>query len=73
MWATLPHTGRERGGAPFAATPSLRPPRILRTISLFYRKEDREKSRLRGRLQLFFYLIPCVGISSCRRGNFICR
>ena len=28
--------------------------RILKTISLFYRKEDPEKSRLRGRLQLFF-------------------
>ena len=65
MWATLPHTGASEG--------ELRSPRILRTISLFYRKEDREKSRLRGRLQLFFYLIPCVGISSCRRGNFICR
>ena len=51
----LPSTPARARGSSVRATPSLHPPRILKTISLFYRKEDPEKSRLRGRLQLFFY------------------
>ena len=50
----LPSTPARARGSSVRATPSLHPPRILKTISLFYRKEDPEKSRLRGRLQLFF-------------------
>ena len=68
----LPSTPARARGSSVRATPSLHPPRILKTISLFYRKEDPEKSRLRGRLQLFFF-IPRVGISNCRCGNSICR
>ena len=51
----LPSTPARARGSSVRATPSLRPPRILKTISLFYRKEDPEKSRLRGRLQLFLF------------------
>ena len=68
----LPSTPARARGSSVRATPSLHPARILKTISLFYRKEDPEKSRLRGRLQLFFF-IPRVGISNCRCGNSICR
>ena len=68
----LPSTPARARGSSVRATPSLHPPRILKTISLFYRKEDSEKSRLRGRLQLFFF-ISRVGISNCRCGNSICR
>ena len=66
----LPSTPARARGSSVRATPSLRPPRILKTISLFYRKEDRGKGRLRGRLQLFFFN-PCVGISNRRCGNSI--
>ena len=53
----LPSTPARARGSSVRATPSLRPPRILGTISLFYRKEDRGKGRLRGRLQLFFLIL----------------
>ncbi len=53
----LPSTPARARGSSVRATPSLHPPRILKTISLFYRKEDPEKSRLRGRLQLFFLFL----------------
>ena len=48
-----PRRRRERGElrSGYALTPS---PSPSKNISLFYRKEDLEKSRLRGRLQLFF-------------------
>ena len=48
-----PRRRRERGGAPFGLRPHS-VPLASKNISLFYRKEDLEKSRLRGRLQLFF-------------------
>ena len=54
IWSTPLATPARARGSSVRATPSLHPPRILKTISLFYRKEDPEKSRLRGRLQLFF-------------------
>ena len=69
IWST-PLDASASEGSSVRATPSLRPPRILGTISLFYRKEDRGKGRLRGRLQLFFFN-PCVGISNRRCGNSI--
>ena len=65
----LPSTPARARGSSVRATPSLHPARILKTISLFYRKEDPEKSRLRGRLQLFFF-IPRVGISNCPLREF---
>ena len=63
IWSTPLDAGASEGElrSGYALTPS---PSHLKTISLFYRKEDLEKSRLRGRLQLFF--IPRVGNSICR-------
>jgi len=53
-----PDTGASEGElrSGYALTPS---PSHSKNISLFYRKEDRGKSRLRGRLQLFFFNPLC--------------
>ena len=54
IWSTPLDAGASEGElrSGYALTPS---PSYSKNISLFYRKEDPEKSRLRGRLQLFFY------------------
>ena len=53
----LPSTPARARGSSVRATPSLRPPRILGTISLFYRKEDRGKGRLRDGYSSFFLIL----------------
>ncbi len=53
-----PDTGASEGElrSGYALTLS---PSHSKNISLYYRKEDRGKSRLRGRLQLFFFNPLC--------------
>ena len=69
IWSTPLDASASEGERSEGVRPNGAPPRILGTISLFYRKEDRGKGRLRGRLQLFFFN-PCVGISKSSLREF---
>ena len=72
MWSTPLDAGasEEELRSGYALTPS--PSHSKNNLSHLQKGGPRKESSQRTATALF-YSIPCVGISSCRRGNFICR
>ena len=71
IWSTPLHTGASEGElrSGYALTPS---PSHSKNISLFTERRTSERVVSEDGYSSFL-LIPCVGISNCRRGNSICR
>ena len=71
IWAAPLHTGASEGElrSGYALTPS---PSHSKNISLVTERRTSERVVSEDGYSSFL-LIPCVGISNCRRGNFICR